>query len=286
MPLSRKKACQGCSKSKLRCNRAFPTCSRCGERGLSCVYDGAGRRSGPYQPPTTAPLEDAHSAFNQSLRSRFVGLHQVQREHPATSSSMGISDFTNQFMDWGDSDMQSTSNLHPATTTTVSSPKGFNFNTVQDTPSWFPSSLNDTQESNQLDQQLATPSSPTQSTLVVIPNEDDSGNETTALAQRPFARGTILSSIILGQLTSYPKMLIQGDLLPPFIHPPCFRDERLAPECSDKGYHVCLPEDLAICQTLVRGFYERTDKSVEFVWKAIYAETERVKKEVSFDIGY
>lgn len=280
MPISRKKACLACSRSKLRCNRSWPTCSRCTERQLSCIYDSTGQRPILHS-PTTAPLQDAHTTFNQSLKSRLTGLHQIRREPPASSTSMGLSDFTESFMDWGYSDSdwgEHRPTLSPSTPLPAS--KDFNMPVVQDTPDWPSYPIIDNTDPTNLNQQLIAPESEEEPSLaVVIPNNNH--NKEMVLTQRPFTRGTILSSIILGQLTSYPKMLIQGDILPPFIHPPCFRDERLAPGCSDKGQHVCLPEELAMAQSLVRSFYSRTANNTAYVWRSIYAEKERLKNEVS-----
>ncbi|KAH8170490.1 hypothetical protein LIA77_09271 [Sarocladium implicatum] len=96
------------------------------------------------------------------------------------------------------------------------------------------------------------------------------------LQRRQMLKDCVLFSIVIGQMTSYPKMMIQGDLLPPFINPPCFSREDLAPECADAGYHRCLPEDLAICTSFVRMYYEKTAANAQHVWKSIYAESARL----------
>jgi hypothetical protein len=90
----------------------------------------------------------------------------------------------------------------------------------------------------------------------------------------------MLTNIILGQITGYPKMLVLGDRLPPFIHAPCYTDERLAPECGEMGKHQCLPKSLAICASLVDMFYSRTDANADFVWQTIYSEGKRLREEV------
>ncbi|KKO99980.1 adenylosuccinate synthetase [Trichoderma harzianum] len=74
-------------------------------------------------------------------------------------------------------------------------------------------------------------------------------------------------------------MLVLGDRLPPFIHAPCYTDERLAPECGEMGKHQCLPKRLAICASLVDMFYSRTDANADFVWQTISSEGQRLHDE-------
>lgn len=101
------------------------------------------------------------------------------------------------------------------------------------------------------------------------------------LRRRTFLNDCVLTSVVLGQLTGYPKMMLTGDLLPPFIQPPCHFDEEQAPECRAAGRHKCLPEILAICVGLVEMFYSRTQANERFVWETIFAEQARLRKKVS-----
>lgn len=103
-----------------------------------------------------------------------------------------------------------------------------------------------------------------------------------SLRSRPILKGCMLTNMVLGQITGYPKMLVLGDRLPPFIHAPCYTDERLAPECGEMGKHQCLPKRLAICASLVEMFYSRTETNADFVWQTIYSEGQRLRAEVSF----
>ncbi|KAL2202930.1 hypothetical protein CC79DRAFT_1373077 [Sarocladium strictum] len=106
------------------------------------------------------------------------------------------------------------------------------------------------------------------------------------LQRRQILKHCVLSSVIVGQMTSYPKMMIEGDILPPFISPPCFSREDLAPDCAEHGYHRCLPKILSICTSLVRMYYERTTANAAFVWKSIYDECERLHEDYErYDIN-
>lgn len=94
--------------------------------------------------------------------------------------------------------------------------------------------------------------------------------------RRNVIRHCLSSSIVLGQLTSYTKMMNQGDRLPPFICPPCQLHEEMLFDCVRSRKHQCLPKDLAICAGLVQMFYSRTPQNADFVWKTIYAEKDRL----------
>lgn len=102
-----------------------------------------------------------------------------------------------------------------------------------------------------------------------------------SLMKRGAHKGCPLTSIVLGQIISYPDMMIAGDQLPPFIQPPCHIDEELAQDCAESGKHKCLPKDLAVCSSFVQMFYQRTAANASFGWKLIYEEVERLHKEVS-----
>lgn len=86
---------------------------------------------------------------------------------------------------------------------------------------------------------------------------------------------------ILGQIRSYPKMLVSGGTLPPFIHARCVVGD-LKVDCVANGCHECLPKPLANCASLVHMFYSKTSTSSDFVWSAIYAEHTRLYKEVGY----
>lgn len=98
--------------------------------------------------------------------------------------------------------------------------------------------------------------------------------------RRNAIRHCLSSSIVLGQLTNFSKMMIQGDRLPPFICPPCQLHEEMIFDCARSRKHQCLPKDLAICAGLVQMFFSRTPQNADFVWKTIYAEKDRLHREV------
>ncbi|KAH6896824.1 hypothetical protein B0T10DRAFT_602235 [Thelonectria olida] len=84
---------------------------------------------------------------------------------------------------------------------------------------------------------------------------------------------------MLGQIESYPRMMINGLTLPPFIHSRCSLGDGINQTCSSKRVHQCLPKTLSICASLVQLFYSKTPESSDFVWKAIYAEQDRLYQE-------
>ncbi|KAI8721568.1 hypothetical protein NCS52_00298600 [Fusarium sp. LHS14.1] len=111
-------------------------------------------------------------------------------------------------------------------------------------------------------------------------------NDNSALTSWPPRRNVttqsiLTTSILLGQLAVYPRMLIEGKTLPPFIHSQCSLSDSLADACSQAENHQCLPETLAICASLVRMFFHRTPGSSAFVWEAIYREHARLRRQIN-----
>lgn len=88
------------------------------------------------------------------------------------------------------------------------------------------------------------------------------------------------AKVLLGQIRQYPKMMMQGKKLPPFIHPRCASGSPWMDSCAAEDRHVCLPEALAVCANLVHMFYSRTPASSRFAWETIYRHQERLHQEV------
>lgn len=92
---------------------------------------------------------------------------------------------------------------------------------------------------------------------------------------------SLMARILSSHVESYPRMLIQGSRLPPFIYPQCVLNNGLCHQCiAVNGTHQCLPEPLANCAALVRMFYSRSSNNAQFVWKSIYNEQKRLYEQV------
>ncbi|PTB63033.1 hypothetical protein BBK36DRAFT_1182618 [Trichoderma citrinoviride] len=100
-------------------------------------------------------------------------------------------------------------------------------------------------------------------------------------------RGLTASSVlatrtILGQVCSYPAMLVSGHALPPFIHSRCSLNDdggSTRHDCAREGRHACLGRTLSVCASLVGMWMDRTPVSSSFVWETIYNEVARMHKE-------
>ena len=93
---------------------------------------------------------------------------------------------------------------------------------------------------------------------------------------------SLTAKILLGQIETFPKMLIRGSRLPPLIYPQCVLNNRISRCCTAaNGTHQCLLEPLANCAVLTRTFYDRNPSNAQFIWKAMYDEQRRLYEEVS-----
>ncbi|KAI0141775.1 hypothetical protein GGR57DRAFT_508943 [Xylariaceae sp. FL1272] len=274
MPLSRKKSCARCRRSKLRCNLGTPNCSQCAKKRIRCVYDGRDAdRVVPYldhrpsfasTSPVLNPLEP-------------MALGDVDLSQPRQNTVGPLLDFG------GDSPFE-WDTLSRTSYTLLDMPKSFAID--------VPTALYDLDPFTTLEadvEQLARqnpmnidltsnssgPSTGPSDDFRIEPLQDNADMGT--LRRRGLLRGCVLTSVALGQLTAFPKMMLEGDSLPPFIQPPCRVDDELALECRIAGRHKCLPETLAISSSLVDMFYLRTPANEDFVWKIIYAEAARLR---------
>ncbi|KAM0261147.1 hypothetical protein ACHAQJ_002409 [Trichoderma viride] len=301
MPFSRQKSCTHCRQSKLRCNRATPTCSRCAERSLAC------------------DIRDIHvSPYSDSRRSKVprlevVDIEALQHQHsgfgvpPAifdvvsTGAAITLSD-ENFSSNWMVTDSLETGHLNPKSL--ESGIGDFGLDTFEGEFSLQMMPESECSEQNAVDTWTSACVVPPDNSALIshwdpspllgesssesnITSCDDMPSTLTVrtpfnqgiLRSRPILKGCMLTNMILGQITGYPKMLVLGDRLPPFIHAPCYIDETLAPECGEIGKHQCLPKRLAICASLVDMFYSRTDANADFVWQTIYSEGQRLHEE-------
>lgn len=300
MPISRKKSCVKCRQSKLRCNQAIPSCSRCFERGVRCVYDWK----------SSEAVSSAISAASRVARTRSTppGMHEdligeIQSENLNNTSALSASTFmNNRFQDTdislGDFHLNLTSmDAHgerffdaPSVETLLGTTNessifplrtGLHEHPSIEIPEGSAENLeimsghfNDF-ERRHLGRTLSPNHAchPLHTMPVQLPSRR-------TFQRRNVIRYCLSSSITLGQLTGFPKMMIQGDRLPPFICPPCQLHEEMAFDCARSRMHQCLPKDLAICASLVQMFYSRTPQNADFVWKTIYAEKDRLHREV------
>lgn len=259
MPLSRKKSCVRCRQARARCDQGFPSCSRCYGKAQRCEYEGDGPRVAPY---TWLPV-----AMNTGAGEL---LPTSQDEASSLTASTSVLTVPAE-PDWFEVeapdflDCLKMDSVGPLLTL----PPGED--TSPPDPPFFGT--------------LSASSRDSISTSAIINAEPRQVQAVTPtsrgiLRRRVWLEHNVLSSILVGQLTSYPKMMIEGDTLPPFICPPCFTHEHLAPECGEQGHHRCLPEDLAVCAGLVRMYYDRTASSSAFVWKSIYDECHKLHDNV------
>lgn len=309
MPLSRKKACFLCRESKARCDRTIPECSRCAARKLRCVYDGRDgfRTAGspyPYPSRVAVPQEtiDPVALLGGQQPQDDDTLARLLSETQPRVDELADDVWTADALLGGDTGVDPLLELDLAGTPFALGSSQARIFPEKETISpglmkpW--GTATDLREDNGMDSQeswimrqiMKGSTTTAQKDLLVMSSttnttattEDSSSSAQRALLKRPMFRTCTMSSILLGQVTSYPKMMIEGDRLPPFIHAPCHIDNELAPGCGERGSHQCLPRELAICASLVQLFYERTKANADFVWTSIYGERDRLQREVCF----
>ncbi|KAH8701021.1 hypothetical protein BGW36DRAFT_357651 [Talaromyces proteolyticus] len=302
MPLSRKKSCMRCRQSKLRCNQATPTCSRCSERGVSCIYDwkvGYGSSSSvsrASRTSTTSPRifeELSDNALQSQDSSDIPDLpasvfmnppHQVAGLEPGDievdwnaintaddqsfdvlklSPSLGLPTMPAPYPIWAGTQGLADIGVETPGIDTMNS-MGAPQNNVS---AWFMG-------------RIGVSSRPDNSSCTISPESVLLRPPLRTFQLRHVLKSCALTRVVIGQLTSFPKMMTHGDRLPPFISPPCYLHEELAFDCAKNRRHKCLPKELAICAGLVDMFYSRTPQNADFVWKTIYAEKDRLHREI------
>jgi hypothetical protein len=263
MPLSRKKSCAPCRESKTRCDRTMPECSRCTLRHLTCVYEGKDAHR-------SAPSLQMPQAQGDS-----VGfLSTATEQTPALDQELEMLSSWDSLLGGCDAVRSRESDVSQSGTTS-----GIDVRAWPEKDTLNIGQLGSRQDPWAFVQEIEDTSATVMQRDIPLPN-GGGGVNNHALLKKTMFRTCTMCTILLGQVTSYPKMLIEGDRLPPFIHAPCRIEDRMALECGERGSHQCLPRELAICAGLVDMFYSRTKANADFVWTSIYQERARLQREV------
>ncbi|TEA11189.1 Transcription factor gsfR2 [Colletotrichum sidae] len=109
---SRQKSCNACVRSKRRCDKRTPRCTRCAEKNFSCVYQNL--------PPTSASSSGGHHDVSNS------STKDNSSPAPAAASALGQEDPLLQAMELEDSSGHHHHHIPP--------PSTFDFNTLDDSP--------------------------------------------------------------------------------------------------------------------------------------------------------
>uniref|UniRef100_A0A8H7NGW7 Uncharacterized protein n=1 Tax=Bionectria ochroleuca TaxID=29856 RepID=A0A8H7NGW7_BIOOC len=114
---------------------------------------------------------------------------------------------------------------------------------------------------------LAALTSTATTTATAAPGK--SGSLGRPLLMNPLFRSCTMNSILLGQVTSYPKMMIEGDQLPPSsMHRAT--STTTWPLAAERG---------AVISACPKNWPFRTKANTDFVWTLIYEEQARLQRE-------
>ncbi|KAI0203579.1 hypothetical protein F4808DRAFT_24591 [Astrocystis sublimbata] len=299
MPISRKKSCQQCRGAKARCTLER-TCQRCLQRGLSCDYVDVTPRWEPYDsahlrggtaPWTTTAIQSPFTSFIDGLTPGDLEIPQglidtslaglapadvtTYRQHNPTSHTTRGAEPLETVQQQSERSREAAVLPSPST---------------NDANLFFPWAPSPPPLSTvpKMDLHLIGRLSPTLATPEDCQEEGDRITVVYGRRYEQFLRPrketnlqrALMLRVLMGQVEDFPRRLIQGSRLPPFIHPQCALDDRLPRECIAKnGSHQCFPEPLAICVSLTQLYFGRNGGNSSFVWKLIYAEQKRLYSE-------
>ncbi|KAI1171399.1 hypothetical protein F4777DRAFT_55927 [Nemania sp. FL0916] len=309
MPISRKRSCQQCRVAKVRCSLER-ICQRCLERGLDCEYVSGTSRWGPYdnvnpsspglnmaRTPPSANTQTQISSFLSGLAPEDLNISYGFLENSLTEqNSGGVHEQHTQHNIAGSTGPHEAVGQQPersreAAVMPPPSSSEFAFSWL-DSPVLFDLPLKMGANPFALRDDPVPPSKGAPIPMSADPRGDSQdAEEVRIIYGQPYQRylrprrqttleRALMVKILMGQVVNFPRRLIEGRRLPPFIHPQCVLEDRLPRECTAKnGAHCCLPEPLAICASLTQLFFNRSGGSSEYVWKLIYTELKRLHTE-------
>ncbi|PVH98671.1 hypothetical protein DM02DRAFT_615606 [Periconia macrospinosa] len=267
-PYSRRKACDECVRSKVRCSADPKGCSRCAERGVTCIYQGTLKQdtnianSGFEEVATSLRLNDAtdvdvqSAGLNESMPDDLNG-PSVRTEETNWNSTLSFEIF-NWERNLFDPEWSSASDL------TTSLAEGYALESPIDTsPSH--SELHTASTTLTIPQQLIqAPSS--------IPASLAFQDPSSLFERRKFSEQDLelTSDLALHILRSYPYMIASQDSVPPFIHP----KYRILSEHETKR-----PSSLDAALKFAKMLLHSRRVNGSLVWGLIRMEQERIFSE-------
>lgn len=258
----------------------LPTCSRCTNKGIQCLYKplGVSSTTEVQSVPADEPLSEARQEEGTLAHDGF--LEQAVPNSGSTTSRREISLCEPRRLSFG--------NNFDYTLSTNTSPAASNLN--------IPTFSNEVQDFDSItwnvpfDTYLLPQIYHFKDRVVLgnfynidVPIPGVDLDTKTILEKRDVRAGPQGSALgrayCMSTLRSYPKMLCSDDgTLPPFIHAQARPRER-SQVVNSKG--LDLSEPLEICRSIMRMYMAKTSGNLPFIWRTIGAESQRIEDNVS-----
>ncbi|KAK2734369.1 C6 finger domain-containing protein [Colletotrichum kahawae] len=272
MPNFRRKSCHQCRSSKLACDRKQPRCSRCERRSWPCRYSPGSK--------TTLPRADKPQHGQEPF------LHTPGHVSEETASDGPIAAPTNTFNPEELDRPQVAGLFENVVATEDIQDFGWAADLNDNTP-WTGEAFSNftnmpsAEQSININPDLVTDIIADINTEISRrANFEHSMLVDNSLLLRPRKwrniESSMTSKMMLGDILTYPGMLINGLNLPPFISPPCCGDEL---QCQESGSHQCLPQPLVACASIIRMWQAASPDNKAFIWKTIYMEQQKLLHE-------
>lgn len=274
MPNFRRKSCHQCRSSKLACDRKQPRCSRCERRSWLCRYSPTSKTPRPQvdEPQHVGPLlhTPGHVPEETALDTPIIASASTSNpEEPDPPQAAGL--LENAIATEGIQSFGWTAEFNDNPPWT-----GDAFSNYTNLPSTEPRiDINPdlvTDIITDMNNEISKRANFEHSLLV---------DNSLLLRARQWrsVESSLTSKIMLGNIFTYPGMLVNGLNLPPFISPPCCGDEL---ECQQSGSHQCLLQPLVACKSVIRMSQTDSPENKAFIWRTIHTEQQKLLHEVSF----
>lgn len=253
---SRKRACIACTEAKTRCDSVRPSCSRCVVKRVLCQY-------------TDDRMQDSHT--HQSLiatRTRDGSLCN-DPSNPLKGAGSRVELNYEQVHD-----ICGTKMIEKTLPSLEAMPYTFDWGFDSSTGNASCSFLDANFELPNISQPLDCPNPFTENVFLSIPTSMSNGHASRSLTPRALGKaGAKFGALFLKRiLSSYPRMMVRKETLPPFIHPVWF----LEGNETERSF----PESLVNCMTIAQMFIDRRKETNKFLWRTIRMEQERFWHEV------
>lgn len=272
MPNFRRKSCHQCRSSKLACDRKQPRCSRCERRSWLCRYSPASKTPRPQvdEPQhVQEPSFHTHRHVSEETASDtpiIASISTSNPEEPDGPQAAGLFENTSATEEIRGFGWTAEFSNNPPWT-------GDAFSNYTNLPSTGPSiDLNPDLMTDIINIEISRRANFEHSILV---------DSSLLLRTRQWRsiESSLTSKIMLGNILTYPELLVNGLNLPPFISPPCCGDEL---QCQQSGSHRCLLQPLVACASVIRMLQTGSSENKAFIWSTIYTEQQKLLHEVGY----
>ncbi|KAK9321096.1 hypothetical protein V1517DRAFT_327446 [Lipomyces orientalis] len=254
-PRTRQKSCHACRTAKTKCSFEHPSCSRCLELDIQCIYDRPLDYKGSHGPANMISNDAAQSSLARwdSAESLSTSLDCVHSTDVVGADDGSFQEATKFVSDLDASGTFFNSGLNSLANASFGALDVIQQNHLTQLEQSSPETAG-----SSLGYVLWRPPN-----LTATVHYGDQSARTLTHIRRENPASQHCAVLAMGIIRAFPQMMLRRQTFPPFIH--------------GQWHRSVMPEEIANCMSIAQIFAARTSETRGFLWRTIAAEAQRFK---------